>query len=159
MNNHPIQLSYFNCNIDIIILLSIITPLLFLTIFILYLIIFSKINTKYQLCDMKYYLLGNNKTCNKMIEQTIDKKMDMIIKNDVKNIVQKSNESFMNHSNNLNLFNDFKEVIYNPLYNFINTNYLAIIDIINLLNEILLLFFFKLCNMIIKFISNNNNIL
>ena len=94
-----------------------------------------------------------------MIEQTIDKKMDMIIKNNIKNNGQKSNESFMNHSDNLNLFNDFKEVIYNPLYNFINTNYLAIIDIINLLNEILLLFFFKLCNMIIRFISDNNNIL
>lgn len=160
MNDHPTQLSYFNCNVDIIILLSIIIPLLFLTIFILYLIIFDKINAKYHFCDMKYYLLGNNKTCNKTIEQTIDKKMDKIIKNDVKNNGQKRNESFVNHhSDNLNLFDDFKEAIYDPLCNFINTNYLAIIDIINLLNEILSLFFFKICNMIIRFISDNNNIL
>ena len=155
MNIHPIQLSYFKCNVDIIILLSIITPLLFLTIFILYLIIFSKINAKYHFCDMKYYLLGNNKMCNKMIEETINKKMDVIIKDNIKNNLYKSNESFINRSDNLNLFNDFKEVIYNPIYNFINTNYLAIIDIINLLNEILLLFFFKLCNIIITFISDN----
>ena len=66
------NLNYFNCNIDIIILLCIILPTMFFTIILMKLFILGEIYKDRHNCWPVSYYFGERKGCQRTINETVE---------------------------------------------------------------------------------------
>ena len=156
---NTIELNYFNCNKDVILFLLIFIPSLIITILIIILNVYHEIYKTYGICNPIFYFLGDNNICSKFVEKIIVDKMSEITpkinidKNnnhiDMDTFINRIEEQNPDFYDITNIYKDFKEMYIYPIYEIIKKNYLAIIEFIYSLNELIVLILFKICNILI----------
>ena len=98
-------LSYFNCNIDTIILFSIVLPTMILVILLMKLFIIGEIYKNRHGCWPISYYFGEKSGCQRMIYQTIDTNIENFE-------LQNNNNNNDDNNSNTTLFN---KIIVTPL--------------------------------------------
>jgi hypothetical protein len=128
------KINYFNCNSHTVILMAIIVPSLIITGLIIKLIVYSEQNQLLRFCDPIDFFWGNTTVCKNFIKKTVS---NAINTDSFKNITQYDSPEVLNYKNEEERKDFFN---YVDLKKNILANYLAIIDFIVSLKELIILF-------------------
>lgn len=142
------RLSYFNCNKHTIVLISIFIPCLIITGLLVKLSVYGDYYQKHgsQYCVPVNFFWGNNTSCKKFINEVVKeaiKKENFVISQKPEEIASIKN----NTNTNIVKYDDIKKTIVD--------NYLAIIELIESLNEFILLLLLKIGGNTINRIFSN----
>lgn len=131
------QITYFNCNKDILISFGLIVPSVIFTSIVLILFVYSGVRNKFRTCEPLYFFLGNKTGCNNFIAETANRKIAYLIDKQK----QKQREKELEENYDRENFTTFGENVSSEFYNienacvdfkeiatYLKIKYLAMID-------------------------------